>query len=454
MIDIGTRLELFVDDYLLEKIDKGISFKQHRPRPENVIISDDCPWEREINYVSVLDSGDKFMMYYRGSHHGSDKTGMGEPTCLAISKDGINWEKPKLGLFKFEQNSANNIVLGGDYDSMPATTKWSGYLGNELRWRGEIAPFIDSDGAFRALLRGARGYHQIHAKRYDYGMYPAESVDGLNWKVLTEKPVITKGQFDSQNLAIYDRIRQRYVAFTRDTHGIGVLDDNEKWHGDICRDIRVAFSDDFISWSEPKYLKYQDNERLQLYTNAISPYERAPHLLLGFPTIINEEEQTAPRFMFSRDGGTSFNRLPLVLIPHDAPSERDGNRSNYMAHGLISANKNELFCYATEGYKDGPSRRLRRFVWRTDGFVSLVGSGSAFTAPLKVGGNKLALNYRGHVLVKFYDLDNKLLTEYEFKGDDIEAFADLDFDYNQPIRIRFDFQNGEIFSFQMRNDNE
>lgn len=454
MLAIGTRRELLLDDYLFAEINPGIEFKQHRPRPQNVIISDDRPWEKEINYVSVLASGDKFMLYYRGFHHGSGEIGMGEPTCLAISKDGVNWEKPELGLFGFAQSPANNIVLGGNYDSMPATQKWRGYLGKDLRWRGEIAAFIDADGTFRTLLRGARGYHQIHSRRYDYGMYPAESVDGLNWKVLTEKPAITKGQFDSQNLAIYDRTRQRYAAFTRDTHGLGVQDDNEKWQGEILRDIRVAFSNDFISWSEPEYLKYHDDEKLQLYTNAIISYERAPHLLLGFPTIINAESQTAPRFMFSRDGGTSFKRLPLVLIPHDAPSERDGDRSNYLAHGLIKANENELFCYATEGYKDGPSRRLRRFVWRTDGFVSLAGKGRAMTVPLKVGGNKLVLNYRGQVSVKILALSNQLLGKSEFSGDAVEATADLNFDYQQPIRIEFDFLNGEIFSFQMKNEAE
>ena len=50
-----------------------------------------------------------------------------------------------------------------------------------------------------------------------------------------------------------------------------------------------------------------------------------------------------------------------------------GNRSNYMAHGLVSlpGNDREWSVYATEARGEGPDTRLRRFTYRVDGFVSV-----------------------------------------------------------------------------------
>ena len=42
-----------------------------------------------------------------------------------------------------------------------------------------------------------------------------------------------------------------------------------------------------------------------LYTNAVQPYFRAPHLLIGFPTRFQPKtQQVEPVFMSSRDGVT------------------------------------------------------------------------------------------------------------------------------------------------------
>ena len=43
-IDIGSRLELFVDDYLIDKSD-GVLRKLHSPQRRNVAIRFDKPWE-------------------------------------------------------------------------------------------------------------------------------------------------------------------------------------------------------------------------------------------------------------------------------------------------------------------------------------------------------------------------------------------------------------------------
>lgn len=59
---------------------------------------------------------------------------------------------------------------------------------------------------------------------------------------------------------------------------------------------------------------------------------------------------------------------------------RFGNRSNYVAWGGLSlpGQDRELSVYGTEAYYVGPASRLRRFVYRTDGFVFILRSGDLY----------------------------------------------------------------------------
>jgi hypothetical protein len=348
-IDIGGRLELFVDEHLADRLEGDAKLHLHKPKGGEVVLTHDKPWEdSSMAYFSALRDGDLYRMYYRGFHHGKGEQARGEPMCYAESKDGIHWVKPNLGLFAYNGSADNNIVLGGDGKRFPATRKWRGRLGMEtgLGWRGDMAPFTDTnpaakaDGRYKALVRGCRGTCQFAEGRCDYGMYPFKSPDGFHWSLMSEKPVITKGRFDSQNLAFWDAAGGRYVAFVRDMRwgtaeqplwNAPPRDVYERWMKNLppaerdkgdrrlsgyggVRDIKMCTSDDFVNWTDPVFVQYdqapEDFDR-NLYTNAVVPYERAPHILLGFPTEIGamfsaESDATNPLFMASRDGGRSF----------------------------------------------------------------------------------------------------------------------------------------------------
>jgi len=60
-------------------------------------------------------------------------------------------------------------------------------------------PRAGANGFYKAFVRGCRGPHQVLEGQSDYGMYPFKSADGIHWTLMTDKPVITKGRFDSQN---------------------------------------------------------------------------------------------------------------------------------------------------------------------------------------------------------------------------------------------------------------
>src|SRR5512147_3139503 len=112
-IQLGDRLELFVDDLLVERME-GVSLKLHEPTPVGVALRFDLPWEGAFcGYVTVLHDDNLYRMYYRGLPKAGRDGSEDEVTCYAESRDGINWTKPNLGLFEVHGTRSNNVVLAG-----------------------------------------------------------------------------------------------------------------------------------------------------------------------------------------------------------------------------------------------------------------------------------------------------------------------------------------------------
>src|SRR4051812_39979492 len=110
-ITVGDRLEIFVDRHLIESMD-GVALTMGQPRPEEIVMTFDSPWEggSSAAYPTVIKDGEIYRMYYRGGARAADglvKSGT-EITCYAESTDGIQWVKPKLGLVPFDGSTANN----------------------------------------------------------------------------------------------------------------------------------------------------------------------------------------------------------------------------------------------------------------------------------------------------------------------------------------------------------
>ena len=436
-VDIGSRLELFVDDYVIDSLSLNANYDLKKPEAQEVALVTDAPWEGNVcAYYTIFQDGGLYRMYYRGLHYDGGMTHP-EVTCYAESTDGINWTKPNLGIFEYEGSTENNIVWMD-----PGSHNFTPFL--------DTNPDADSDAKYKALTRNAGAAT---------GLYALQSPDGVHWTLMSNQPVITEGAFDSQNLAFYDSERGCYVDYHRDfRNGI--------------RDIKTATSDDFLNWSNPDWLTYTPGTPTEhLYTNAIQPYERAPHILLGFPTRYQPaNSQVEPVLMTSRDGGT-FDRWDEALIPITAPEDRDGNRSNYMAWGLVQLphSDRELSVYATEAYYEGPDSRIRRFTYRTDGFVSIQspGPGEALTKPLLFEGNRLRINYAapdgGSIEVEIQNAEGTPIPGFTFDdfepltGDEIAQTlswgedGDVGMLAGYPVRLSFRLNNADLYSFQFFN---
>ena len=451
----GTQRELFVDEHMIADMTGGVKQFLHKPEPKEVVFITDAPWEGNTSaYYTIFRDGDLFRMYYRASHWDTEtkKETHREVTCYAESRDGIHWVKPKLGLFEFNGSRENNIVVDGLGTHCFVAFK----DGN---------PACPPESRYKGISRG----RPVGKK----GLYVFESPDGIRWKLMRNEPVITEGEFDSQNLAYWDAHTLHYREYHRSfVNGI--------------RAIMTSTSSDFIHWTKPVLLTYQEGIPMQhLYTNAVQSYGRAPHLFIGFPTryLPEEGQRVEPTLMTSRNG-LLFHRWLEPVVPESAPKDRGGNRSNYMAWGLVEipGRPNHLSVYATEAYYTGPDSRVRRFEYRKDGFVSLRGDaqgGVLNTKLFKLGpqAGRLTLNYSanqgGQVRVGLYQPNGTAIPGHSLSecqpltGDQLnqtvmwksiignnvgKAITDISrLNRKCPaVRLRFELKNADLFSLQFQ----
>ena len=429
-VDIGSKRQLFVDDWLID-VSNGTSLELHSPQDAEVALWIDEPWEdKTAGYYTVFKDGDLYRMYYR-CHNDSNET-----TCYAESRDGIQWEKPSLGLFAHEGSKANNIV-------------WSGPESHNF------AAFVDTNPD----RRPGEEYKALG------GQPPIALVspDGINWRKLQEEPVLTWGAFDSQNVAFWDEERGYYSAYFR-------------IFSRSVRAIARSTSLNFTEWSSGVPIDLGDSPTEHLYTNATTPYFRAPHILLSFPMRFSPKRQRVAEhphpgvsdsvFMSSRDGRTFDRRFLQAFVAPGRDQRNWTERSNVVAWGVVPTGDDEISVYYSRNYRH-PTSHLRRGVLRTDGFVSLNGppsGGEAVTRPIVFSGNTLEINYRtsavGSVEIEIQDAAGSSISGFrlhesdELFGDDIDrtvtwrGSSDVGALAGQPVRLRLVLRDAEVYSFR------
>jgi hypothetical protein len=478
--DIGSRLELFVDDWLIERLSGGAELQLHHPIPREVALLTDRPWEGNMcGYITAFRDGDRCRLYYHTGHFDPAST-QPPPSDLAVacaeSSDGIHWTRPDLGLYTAKGAPAPNLV-------------WPGQ-GPEQRGVHGFAPFKDANPGAAPEAR----YKAVGADRdCAGGLFAMQSPDGLHWRMLQDAPVMTGCHFDSQNLAFWDGERREYRAYVRDFQ-------------DGRRGIRTCVSPDFIHWSPPEWLEYQAAPAggaapaEQLYTNQVLPYPRAPHLFVGFPTRYVEREWSPaiealpeldhrrlraglhPRygaaltdglFMTSRDG-RSFRRWPEAFLRPGL--SRRGNWAygdNYQCWGLLETRSDldgetpELSLIASENYWRGASTIFRRHTLRLDGFVSVqapLAGGEILTRPLRFDGDRLLLNVSasaaGCARVEIQDAEGRPLDGFalgdcrEALGDDLarevawRGGPDVSAMRGRPVRLRIALRDADLYALR------
>lgn len=466
VIELESRRELFVDDYLIDQ-NLGLQHRLHAPVSRGSVFNFDQPWEGNTPFhVTVMQDDGTYRMYYRGSTHNhlmQEELRPGETlipshpqvTAYAESKDGVNWVRPSLGQVQFNGATDNNIL--------------------DLKGTSRISPFIDTSSNAKDGWKYKAMAHSGKEDGGKRGLVPLRSRDAVRWERMSDVALITDGWFDSHNISFWDEQRQLYVAIYRDFyHGI--------------RSIKFSSSKDFINWEPGVWADFGDAPLEHLYTNATIPYERSPHIYLAFPkrlvpwrnpqhlSTTSETERpgiSEALFMSSRDG-IHWNKYTEAFIRPGRERRNWIHRSNFVARGILPLAPDELSLYVVRHYTY-PSAHLERMVVRTDGFVSLHAGypgGEMVTKPFTFTGDNLYLNYAtsaaGQIQVEVQDENGipipgySLLEAKPLWGDEIEGVVrwehastkggenQLNRLQGRVVRLRFVMKDADLFSIQFR----
>jgi len=476
---IGNRLELFVDRFLIDRLD-GAELKLHHPHYAGVAVPFNDPWDRDASgYATIIHDNGIHRMYYRGGPRDASAGKSEESTsyfCYAESRDGIVWIKPKLGLVEFQGSKENNILLA------PAP--------REDPWTQSISPFIDT----RPGVPAAERYKAISGQS-PQGLYVLVSPDGLKWRKWRDQPVFKDGAFDSLNVGFWSEAEQCYVLYFRVF--TGWTDYAQKFRVDGFRSIARTTSKDLVNWTPGLRMTFGDTPLEELYTNHTRPYFRAPHIYLATPmrlvhdrrfltdaemdeqklgkgfraitghnhNIPNEVSDTV--FMTTR-GGTRYDRTFMEAFVR--PGLDKGNwvsRNGVPATGLVQTGPNELSIYVGQNYVQ-PTAHLGRYTLRLDGFASVsagYAGGEMLTKPFVVEGARLALNYStsaaGGLRVEIQTPDGEAIPGYTLQecpvmvGDSVDrtvswaATSDLTPLRGQTVRLKFVLKDADVFALRL-----
>ena len=507
-IRIGSRLELFVDDFLIDRL-SGVDLKLQTPRPAGNVLSFDKAWEgTSSTFVTVFQDGDRYRMYYRAGpsndhHRALFKRGEtpvpshGALIAYAESRDGIHWERPALNLYAFQGSKQNNIVWVPPEGVWGAGESLCMYVFRDQR------PAVPDAQRYKALAGSAPP------------LLPLVSPDGLRWTELQgRKSLIGEGlhknAFDNLTPAFWDAQRGFYAIFFRDADmalpdgvpaGERATSDapQQETYNYGNRSFKYSTSADFITWSYPRWVDFGDAPHEQLYTNPVIPYFRAPHIFLAWPMrLLDDWRKFHPKapwpgvsdvvFMSSRDYGAHWDRPFMEAFIRPGRDPRNWtDRSNLPAWGLLATAPDEISLYLVRNYHL-PTVYLERMVLRTDGFVSVhagYAGGEFVSKPLIFEGGNLGLNYatsaagsirveiqdgRGQALPGFSLEESALLfgdeiehvVQWERQHPDFSVYPEYEKSFQsssarplarlsgKPVRLRFVMKDADLYSIQFR----
>ncbi len=483
-LNVGTGRQLFLDYQLVDtQQSENVTRVVNPPREIRRVVKSDRPWEALgiQGYSTVLDEGTVYKLYYLsmdldGSLH----------CCLATSHDGINWEKPDLGLVDYppsKHNTHNNIL--------PISA-------------AEGTVFIDPRPT------AEKRYKFVHNREWpdpdDGGVYVAWSADGLHWQIPKQR--VFPFTPDSQNVAFWDDEIQKYVVYMRGWNPGRVVVRAE------MEDIEALWAYDesvqpFHIWGEDKIpvpskelptvlaRDDQDPENLHIYTNAVVKYPFAPSVYLAFPgvyfhytgdewqsrTVNSSDGPFECQIAVSRDG-IQWER---VRQPYIAPDFYEGLdlRMICTAVGMVRRGPilYQYFCglarshgqhhvwpedpQNAQEWADKDLGGIYLAVQRLDGFLSMDAAytgGVLVTKPVVFRGNRLLLNINtaasGWAKVAILDEDSQPIPtfttdecvaingnyiDYEVawkSGSNVSALAD------KPVRLQIAMRNTKLYAFQ------
>lgn len=294
--------------------------------PRNPLFTNDKPWENALNnlYPNLLwDEQEKvFKLWYKCVLADKDVIAqMDTPSTLhdvgwyllyATSKDGLTWDKPKLGLHKFNGSADTNIVARDTPNA------------------GVFKDLHDSDPA--------RRYKMV----FDVGLGKPRmkfSADGIRWGETVEALGFGAQNGDTHNNAFWDARSGKYLWFTK------------LYLGE--RLVARLESDDFLHWKNSGLVLRSTLEEGRASQTYCLPVFRYGNVYLGYVMMYNvgKDRSVHCELAWSPDSVTWQRVAPgTPLIPRGAKGSYDGACIYAMAGPPVSEGNNLMMFYGGDHF--------------------------------------------------------------------------------------------------------
>ncbi|MBQ8611307.1 MAG: hypothetical protein IJ412_06315 [Oscillospiraceae bacterium] len=492
-LNIGSRREVCWDEALIDTAE-NIRVQMHTPEYRGEVMKWDAPWEGSgAGCLSIVAAEGLLRMYYVGAEMDVNELGKEHirpgVMCCAESRDGVHFTRSTVNERSFDGLGENNLLPTPD--------------GVTLAVFRDTNPACPSEERYKALCGEFAGKHD--------SLWLFVSPDGLHFE--KKHPLIADGAFDSLNIVFWDDATQQYFLYYRGYHG-------EQTDGDrplawttppkietdedleiaahclgLIRDIRVRTSKDLVHWSEPQRLQYGACDDLEMYTNNIQKYYRAPHMFIGFPMRYIDRYKDAHNYpllpdwnhrqeliriwprvgtamtdaavMTSRDG-INFRRTEEAFLTPRADwgfawYYGDGELCCGMAQtpSAVAGAPDEISLYAGTGYR-ARNVSLCRWAVRLDGFFSWrcdYTPGRIVTKPLVFAGDTLHINFStsafGGVRIRLLDETGEAIPGYDSGvhfGDSVERKVPFEKPLaalaGKTVRMEFTMRDADLYSFK------
>lgn len=393
-----TQAQLFIDNAWIEdsiRVQRVFHQPQKFPKP---VLEPDQPGEQSgaILYGTVLFRQNRFHLWY---------VTWSRNICYAVSRDGITFEKPALGIYEYEGSRRNNICL---MLAPPAIID-------------NISIIEDRDDAewpLKAIFYQGR----MPAKEMN-GLSAGRSKDGIHWDLT---PGLVLAGFGDRTNAVATKIAGKFVVLTRVP--------NNPYE---CRMVWRVESDDLIHWSEPELIfkpDLEDDSRLEIYSATAFKYES---LYLGFIERMQmRPDKLDSELIYSHDSHVWRRTRSRNCFISWGPAEAfDSVWLSMPTNGPLNVNNNLWFYYSGRSAAHGSPYPLNYgaiglAIMRPDGFASLFsghGEGWIVTPPVKWPEKDLFINAdprrdltshphcpkcQGAVRVEVRDADQRALQGY------------------------------------------
>ncbi len=470
--------QLFVDDYLIEwntfrRIWHPAEEYAYNPvlEPETEIELDhgEAPMAAPFNDGLWYDPQDRLykLYYHAGWFHG---------TALAISRDGIHWERPDLGIV----GHTNLVIPPRPGYERDGCLVWLDQHAEKKEERWKMFLFFRHPNGENGELR--------------------TSADGIHWNFRE-----FTGDCGDNSSFFHDPFRKQWIfsvrcGFPSTERARAWLPRSEfiapPWKQRQPDILNPDYPDpDMIPWARADELDPFEEEtqfRPQLYDLNAVPYES---LLLGLFAIFHGPENNNCELLacpkridlhpaFSRDGyhwSRPEERIPLLRCTR---KKGDWNRGYLHAAGGICLTFRDKLRFYHAGFsaksnlgpgEKGSSSRGAYAMYagastgfaelRRDGFASLHTDteGILITRPMIPNGRFLRINAAAETLrIEVLDRESRPVPGYSivetvpFRGDSTSAqirWKTRDtLPETSPIRLRFTMENGDLYSFWFTDD--